>query len=492
MPNQQIAQALENYTGEQETLDAFVAVAVQELGENWTENIFQVMEGLPDNLQERLEHAFNYYAALTAWDELQSYLNQQTPLDYGAVTERLPILEHWLSFFGSAGSEAVAQLKEHLRHVAEQSHYNTTALDNPFAEPVVQTGEAPASNVSATETMPIINPMSATATTPGEEVPLNDDIKNIFNITSDGTTSDTDIAQQQIETPQMPLQEMPVSSDAQKMTASHMMSEEVSAPVMQQNTPMDTTDTHIQHKEGVFDAIVHHGATQPDGSMVLENDDIWWIGKVFRQMDFVTNVESWISVRCLELGYTDFYIYRYYGFLVDVLDRTIEEIKALLARADLHADINRLYPNGVSYLQSKLSAYETSSAEAHEGVLSDLSPLPMDGVSVDDLKAKLGGMDLSTEKEYLGPAPDGFEMIDDPYASLDETTIQQEYAKIEAAGDLTPTAETESKKQDFRPNASADVKNTSQTPQNGVQRKMSFSFGSKIGSKPTDTDGATS
>ena len=132
MSNQRITSVLENYTGEPASLDAFVTVATEELGADWTGKIYDEMSDVSDGVKERLDHAFNYYAATTAWNELQSYLTQETPLDYAKTLERIPVLEHWLSFFGAAGDEAVSQLKNKLRQEGEQSNQNTSLLTNPF------------------------------------------------------------------------------------------------------------------------------------------------------------------------------------------------------------------------------------------------------------------------------------------------------------------------------------------------------------------------
>ena len=95
MANQRLTEVLAQYTGDEESLNAFVTAAEEELGSDWTQTIYADMDGVSDDIRERLDHAFNYYAAMTAWNELQSYLMQQTPLDYQETLERVPVLEHW-------------------------------------------------------------------------------------------------------------------------------------------------------------------------------------------------------------------------------------------------------------------------------------------------------------------------------------------------------------------------------------------------------------
>ncbi|MBR6411800.1 MAG: hypothetical protein IKS41_01395 [Alphaproteobacteria bacterium] len=109
-----IKEALQNYTGEAESLNNFAAVAAAELGENWVETIYDTLTDLSAEEKEKLDHAFQYYAATMAWNEAQAYLNQTEPLDTAAVSARIPVLEHWLAFFQEAGLDVVNQLKQKL------------------------------------------------------------------------------------------------------------------------------------------------------------------------------------------------------------------------------------------------------------------------------------------------------------------------------------------------------------------------------------------
>jgi len=64
-----IVNALNAYDGTQPSLEKTVAVLAEELGPEWTSLVFQQLGGLPVELKEKLDHAFNYYASLTAWQE---------------------------------------------------------------------------------------------------------------------------------------------------------------------------------------------------------------------------------------------------------------------------------------------------------------------------------------------------------------------------------------------------------------------------------------
>ena len=77
MANERLIEVLEKHTGDVEALEAFVSVAVEELGTDWVSTIYDVMADAPADIQEKLAHAFNYNAATTAWNELQAYLLQE-------------------------------------------------------------------------------------------------------------------------------------------------------------------------------------------------------------------------------------------------------------------------------------------------------------------------------------------------------------------------------------------------------------------------------
>lgn len=496
MANSRLIEVLESYTGEPETLEAFVKVAAEELGVDWVSNIYDVMADAPASIQEKLAHAYNYNAATIAWNELQEYLLQDTPLDYQSTMERVPVLEHWLSFFGAVGTEALEQLKEKLRAQGEATHQNTSSLDEPFGEKI-------------SESL-LVMPQSD-AEMPQSESELSEDIEHIFS--DDGgelpqnmqeVSAYFDNAQQEIGTTQPPeIREeqvpnipQPIQTDDVSFATENIQNNvNVNNPVVL-NEQTDVNVAPETYRSDVFDPIAVSEPAQNNTPLQMESEESWRVHKIFRQIDFVVNIESWISFLCLDLGYTDFYTYRYYGFLVDVLEKTVEELKDLLKQTKLYDIINAQRSGGVQYLQNKLLAYQKQANEARE-MLSDYIPLVREDLSVDDLKKRLGGMDFSEEKEYLGPAPDGFEIIDDPYENMNEDDLKKEYEKIEAEGNLSTDAMVNrdvsvAQSQMVQEKPMADVKNTSQTSQNGVQRKMSFTFGVKPTQRPMQTDETTS
>lgn len=739
MAVQAILDSLEAYTGELESLNAFTQTAARELGADWTDKIYGALGELSDYQKEKLDHAFNYYAATTAWNEIQGYLTHDGPLNYQETVERLPILEHWLAFFGAAGEEVVSSLKSRLKLEGAAAARDTSALDDPFATVPVTSGQSQNNtvvsdsvNVSAagqiaaqsevvqaqedqvseaqipSEPQRVVD--AEFEAVPGEAIQsepmaqgqkgvfLNEElntarmqerINDIFSddssfekthkiaevdadVTPEGQTVepspilderpdalskravDGDVLPEQVrealeetaerevdtifeesdlndffqaadQIPQQGIQasqqvlhqdapkgriietvedetasnmpqnsEMPVRvpqnarmSEQNTATSDESLNEFFAATVASEETA-DTDDGQgsgamPQHKERVPDVTLDNSfaenkmsssadsvqtdaeandtsaiaaagmaagtaighAMADDESMqpirpqrqpitqdveslsneqssqvatpiqaaaapmqireartsdtpqnvsvkqaqqaeireqvrlTPESEEEFKVNRVFRQIDFKSAVQAWISARCIELGYTNNYTYRYYGFLVDVMDRTIEEINGILADETLYDFVEQKRQGGIHFLQNQLIALEKESKDAHDRITADLSPLPREGLSTDDVRKALGQMDLSGEKEYLGPAPDGFEMLEDPYQSLDEATVKKEYAKIEAEADLPPAEPVKPVEPSELKKPMVSIKSASQTPQNGVQRKMSFSFGKK-------------
>lgn len=619
MAVQAILDSLEAYTGEFDSLNAFAQTAARELGPDWTDKIYETLGELSDYQKEKLDHAFNYYAATTAWNEIQSYLTHDGPLNYNETVERLPILEHWLAFFGAAGEEVVSSLKSRLKLEGAAATRDTSVLDEPFAAMSAGAGQAENStsgyeNISVAEqtavqgesvqpqtknisdNQAVFEPHSiskAEFETLPQEVVQNDvsksgqnsvflneelnttrmqeHINDIFsdessfektheivgqdvdsiserqtvepisdersdelsqNVVDSGVYPEqvqealTKTTQRETETvfeetdlndffravdgvsQQNAQASQPILQDIEQVTGTHpetvrevqsqMTQEYVTAKqaIQPQQVQEDQSQTAPERPMQVAAASVdeheihapytpqnasetHSGQSGAPVRLMPESEEEFKVNRIFRQIDFKSAVQAWVSARCIELGYTNNYKYRYYGFLVDVMDRTIEEIKVILADETLYDFVEQKKQGGIHYLQNQLIALEKESKDAHDRIAADLSPLPREGLSADDVRKALGQMDLSGEKEYLGPAPDGFEMLEDPYQNLDEAAVKKEYAKIEAQADLPPAEPVKPVEPSELKKPMVSIKSASQTPQNGVQRKMSFSFGKK-------------
>ena len=349
MNEAKIIQALTAYQGTEESLNETVAVLTEELGENWTETVFEQLGGLPVELKDKLNHAFNYYAALMAWQETSAYLEQKDPLDT-AVQERLPVLKHWLDFFGDPGTDLYQQLEKKL-----------------------------------SEPQPI-----------------------------------TDVSE----------------------------SETVKAEVSPEETPSDEKQVEEPVQEKIKVQIDENSPS------------VFVIQKAKKEIDLLNAVQAWLSARCLQLNNMEVFAYPYYGFAVDLMRQTVKDIQVVLDLEDKTA-LPDLYEGGEEALIRKKQAVEADIETAVQNCESATTALIDENVNMDDVRKTLGNLDESTEPEYLGPAPDGFELIQDTDAPLDEKAVTEQYQRLEKEV-LAENTEVEKK--------------TSQTPKNSVQRKLSFSL----------------
>ena len=351
MNEDKIVQALTSYQGTEESLRETVAVLSAELGDNWTETVFEKLGGLPVELKDKLNHAFNYYAALMAWQETQGYLDQAGPLK-PEVQERLPVLKHWLEFFGDPGTDLYQQLEQKLSSPTESL---------PKDEPIEEKKEKEV--VSEPE--------------PKTQEPVIEEIK-----------------------------------------------EEKTVPEIDLNTP-----------------------------------EAFAIQKAKKEIELLDAVQAWLSARCLQLNNMEVFAYPYYGFAVDLMRQTAKDIQTVLDLEDKTL-LSNLYEGGEGALLRKKQAVESDIETAVQNCESATTALIDEKVNMDEVRKTLGNLDESTDPEYLGPAPDGFELIQDS-EPLDENAVKEQYQRLEKEV-LAENTETEKK--------------TSQNAKNSVQRKLSFSL----------------
>ena len=146
-----------------------------------------------------------------------------------------------------------------------------------------------------------------------------------------------------------------------------------------------------------------------------ETNEQFLARKAFKQLDFVNMVHSWMDARCISLGNIEIYTYKHYGFLIDAMEQTKKDIKEVLSSPAYYPAIEATRPNGLQMLQNSLVALEKDLEIAYDNAPSETTALIKDDVNPDEARRMLGMIDTSNKKEYLGPAPDGFEMLDDPF-----------------------------------------------------------------------------
>ncbi len=349
-----ILEALNAYKGDTDTLNAFVQAAETDLGPDWAQNIMTIGADWDTAVVEKLNHAYNYYAATASWSEIQGYLND-ADADATVVAERLPTLAHWLSFFGAAGEEPVRQLRERFN------------LPETVAAPVTDTAEP--AEVTSTEA------------------------------------------------------------------------------VAEENTVTESKPLIIEQ---------------------AETAEAFQVRQAFQDIEFLDKVQAWTAARCVELGNIEVYAYKFYGFQVDVMEHARREISKLLEDPAFYPLVESVREKGVDYLRRKLSSLESDIQVAYDNAQTDVTPLLDMEADAARARALLGGLDTSNTKEFLGPAPDGFEMVEDPY-EMDDAEVTKAYRQLE---------ETEAPRVETHPVVETQpVTATSSEKASG--RKMSFSLGNK-------------
>lgn len=410
---QRILEALSSYAGDMDTLNRFVQIAQAELGDDWVLSIYTEMGNIPSSLKEKLDHAYNYYAALTSWNEIQSYLTSNTPLNRQEIEERIPILSHWLSFFGDPGMEVIKQLQIKLE---QGSSLNSISQDNLLNSQLQENQTNSKEEFSQADT---------------------------FNI-EEKTFSDS--------------QAVVFSDNEEKLEPEGSPSTSVELDMNQ--TSKEKTE---EQEEKDF---------RKEKILSVETSDEFAIRHAFDTLDFIKRVQAWTAARCIALGNIEVFSYKYYGFLVDAMEQGKNQIRNILSNPSLYPLLEKKYENGLQILQDNLLSLEEDLRIAYANAQSDVSPLVREDLNAEEAKKALGVLDTSNTKEYLGPAPDGFEVLEDPYEELDETQLKKEYDQLEAKSSELDTIVPMKKSEE-------GSKISSQSTQNSVQKKMSFSFGSK-------------
>jgi len=228
-----------------------------------------------------------------------------------------------------------------------------------------------------------------------------------------------------------------------------------------------------------------------------QDPDLFILNKIDRQLDFLHQAQAWISARCVELGNIEPHTYTYYGFLMDVYQQTVRDIQSVLTDPNSYAVVQQKRPEAIKRLKDTEVVLKSELDFSKDLFNPNPAPLIDQNMSADDARQALGNLDTSTYKEYLGPAPDGFEMLDDPYETesgeLDEDKIKSDYEKIEDGADVQLPEIADRVEPIIQKNASQDEKNLANSPKKGVEKKMSISLGvkplrKKVKIETTDTE----
>ena len=341
---------------------------------------------------------FNYYASLTAWNEAQTYLNLAELPDSEIMEERLPVLKHWLDFFGEPGQNLYRQLEA---KIAAQAEAKTPEEDLNLPYPTEEEAQEP-----------VLEEEQGADSVPMEE-----------STEEPVLPSDSEIHQEVVSAPET-------------LT-------EPQIPIPEPESEQEPT---------------------PDFPYAEDSEEVFTVKKALKMIRLLDDLQAWLSSRCLELGNIEVFAYPYYGMLVDLMRQSVKAIQGAEALQDISV-VNHFYEGGLEALRRKRQAIESDIQVAVENCESDTTALIDKNVDLDKVKKTLGDLDESNETEYLGPAPDGFELLEEE-TPFDEKAVKEQYQKLEE--------ETQEKINKMEKDKTE--KKTSQNPQNSVQRKLSFSL----------------
>ena len=412
-----ITEALQGYTGQEDSMYNVANVLTEELGENWPETVFQDLVNLPPALKDNLTHAFNYYAATMAWNETQQYLVQKDLKDDENIHERLPILKHWLDFFGAPGMDAYQQLEDRLAAIRSETASAAKEVSAQAEEPI------PTQSVE-------------------EEVPA--ETGDFASLVPDEEGGQAGI-----------LTAQEGEADISNLEASEMNTEE--------SVVGDTEDESSEMDEEEEEEASDNEQDTPEA---------FEVHRLEKQLALLEQAQAWIAARCIQLKNIEVYAYPFYGFIVDLMRQVLKNMETLEASEEGVAATESLFEGGMNALQNKKEAIQHDIELAEQNCESAVTALISEDTDMEEVKRTLGSIDASDTVEYVGPAPDGFELLDDD-APLDENAIKEQYKKLENADALTGVQVNKTKE-----NVKIE-ENTSQNEQKGVQRKLSFSLKKK-------------
>ncbi len=144
----------------------------------------------------------------------------------------------------------------------------------------------------------------------------------------------------------------------------------------------------------------------------------WDIASYQRQKRLYDDANNWLNAWCIRMDNMDKTSYPHYGFIVDITYDLKEKIQNVLENQLLDELVDREIEGGKEALERLAQALD----KELDGLPDDLKLSTKDKMEL-DAKAVLGALDTSNEKEYIGPAADGFELMDDPYAVPTEQII---------------------------------------------------------------------
>ena len=475
----QFEAVLLSYQETQETLMPVVELARQALGDDWVRDFIPALtKALPDNKErqrilDRADHVVHYYGALAAWDEANGYLSGSVDYTKDSLSERLPVLEYWLSLFGDDGSNLINRVKGLLikedtnadtkeetvqyDNVIEKQEDNYHLVDDDKSETVVDSENkeismpevVPADTLVSEDDLLEKQPDDQKEDIKPENEQLNNEKLEVENkeiqleaddkievereaVISDrginiDATSDTEVlVDTEVLSDEMDEKEKDKSSQEQMVDDAVnelelLRSVDGSQVVFQSSKYDDVVDVESLYSEDEGDL----PEAEPQIEKVEESEQNiqtesqnWDISVFLRCKKLYDEANNWLSTWCIRMDCKDKTEYPFYGFIVDLMYDLKNKANDILEDQLLDEIIEADVVGGRETVKKIKDAVE---AEI-EGLPDDFKLSTAEKIKL-SAKDILGQIDTSTEKEDIGAPPDGFELMDDPYAVSAEQII---------------------------------------------------------------------
>ena len=461
---QAVIDALTMYQNDLDTLQPVVKASEAYLGDDWISMLPNVLDkaeleaSQKDLLKERADHAIHYYGATAAYSEIQEYLKDPKPLDKAQVTARLPVLEYWMEFFGSDGMDLVRTLKTKLepdeqptpqwdaqmeklqQEVKEDKEIQPPAVEEQMVDEnkLFETPEGASADVVAQAFENILRPEDEQqADEPADESGVVADEP----VTEEPAVKEEDILQEPVAQEESVVAEPvaeetaveePVAQNIEETAEKEPEEAAVQEPVVEESLvaepveikPVETTEEEAASlaEDKSFPTTLAEAEAQTQ-STPLQRENTqkdWDIENFTREWDLYDDVFAWLNARCLRLKLSDKRKYPYYGFLVDLMRSLRDDAQALLDNAKYEAILPVEIKGGREAVEGLVAALDKEILD-----LSDEFPTSVEEqLNPKEIEKVFGPLDNGPEED-IGPAPDGFELIDDPYAKQTDVVAQE-------------------------------------------------------------------
>ncbi len=484
MVDENLLKQLENslilYQENQETLNVVVQNAQNIFGDTWMnelpnafDNIEQMDATNKSLLKDKANHVVHYYGALAAWQEASAYLSDPSVTTAQILSERLPVLEYWLNLFGNEGKALVARIRDLYQQLSAQSADTPELVEDVDNSSQVQEVELPqaqevqedvqnaaAQEIAQATEEEILNeapkeePLVVEETqketadlqvettvevseVPAQEVlPQEEQAETQKAVTEEISAQPEALPEEQAlqdenaQTPVVLLQEetttAPIEENAIEITEEKQEAPQENVPeqpawedTLQETSLDDLIDPQSISQEGMQARHEFEERFAPkEEDYTPSNTQNWDIANFLRQKRLYDDANNWLSAWCIRMDNAEKTSYPHYGFIVDIMHDLKEKALNVLENQLLDELVEREIVDGRVGLERVVEAIDK-----------ELEDLPDDFKISTAEKIKLsarevlGAMDTSTEKEFIGPAPDGFELMDDPYAASAEQII---------------------------------------------------------------------